>query len=450
MSQHRALRVVAIETPGLGDRSYVAADGLAALVVDPQRDIDRVRAALDELGVPLTHVLETHIHNDYVSGGLELARGAGADYVLAAAEPVGFPRHGVRDGDELTVGAMTVRVVHTPGHTPQHVSYAIAAGDGPGALFTGGSLLYGTVGRTDLVGAEHTAALARAQHGSARRLLALPPATSVHPTHGFGSFCASGAGSGATSSTVGEERAVNAAASDDADTFVSDLLAGLTPYPRYYGQMAPLNRAGPPPLDLSPPPEVDAAELARRVAAGEWVVDVRGRRAFAARHLPGTVNIELSDGLATYLGWVAPWGRPITLVGDTVDELAAAQRALARIGIDRLAGRGAGTRGWSAPQSYEVAEFADLARHWHAEPTVLDVRAEHEWRDGHLDGATHLPLPELEARLGELSPDPLWVHCQSGFRAAIAASLLDRASHPVVLVDDDFTAAAAVGLPLTH
>ncbi|MBW3602387.1 MAG: MBL fold metallo-hydrolase, partial [Actinobacteria bacterium] len=333
--------VVTVPTPELGDRSYVATDGEHAVVVDPQRDVDRVAGILDGRGLRLTHVLETHVHNDYVTGGLQLARERGAAYVLAAAEPVRFARLGVAGGDRLRSGAMSLEAVRTPGHTPEHLAWVMSDGGRPRHVFTGGSLLYGTVGRTDLVDGARTHALTRAQYRSARRLVdRLPDDVALWPTHGFGGFCASSpAGERAGDGSVGAQRRHNPAlTTDDEEDFVRSTVAGLGAYPSYYAHMGPVNRAGPAPLDLSPPTPVDAAEVLRRAQAGQWVIDVRDRRSFARRHLAGTVNAELDELLATYVGWLRPWGAPVTLVGDTVDDIAAAQRALARVGVDRPAG----------------------------------------------------------------------------------------------------------------
>ena len=185
------VEVLQIETPSLGDRSYLVHDGTAGLVIDPQRDIDRVTALAAGHGVHITHVAETHIHNDYLTGGLALARATGATYLVNEADPVGFSRTPVRDGDSTAVGSMRVRALATPGHTFTHLSYLVETPDGVAGVFTGGSLLYGATGRPDLLGPGHTGALARAQYASAQRLAReLPGATQVFPTHGFGSFCA--------------------------------------------------------------------------------------------------------------------------------------------------------------------------------------------------------------------------------------------------------------------
>ena len=448
------MHVEIIETPGLGDRSYVVSHDRVAIVIDPQRDLDRVYAKLsDETSV--THVLETHVHNDYVTGGLELARRCGAAYVLSAADPVTFDRVGVSEGDMLGSGELRVEVMETPGHTPHHVAYVVSCG-GQRAVFTGGSLLYGTVGRTDLIGEEMTEELSRHQHRTARRLThELPSEAAVCPTHGFGSFCASaGSGEGRQRSTIGEEIVQNVACTAaDEDAFVQVLLAGLDAYPRYYAHMAPVNRAGPAPLDLSPPHDVAPGTLEKRRRAGEWIVDVRARSDFAAAHLPGSVNVELADQLATYLGWILPWGTPVTFLADDAEATAEAQRMVARIGIDRPAGRAVGDLeshlGGMAPRSYPLVDFPELARVARDRDTaILDVRRNGEWREHHLADALHIPLHELSERMHEVPVGEVWVHCKSGYRAAIAASLLDAAGRSPVLIDDDYDRASEVGMAL--
>ena len=342
----------------------------------------------------------------------------------------------------------------TPGHTPGHLSYVLHAAEStPVAVFTGGSMLFGAVGRTDLISPDQTTALTRAQYRSVRRLAGeLPDPVAVYPTHGFGSFCSATPTSG-SSSTIGAERASNIALTSDEDSFVKELIAGLGAYPRYYAQMGPANRRGPAAPDLTAPPAADPAELQRRIRAGEWVVDLRQRRAFADRHLAGSISVELGDPFATYLGWTMAWGTPLTLIGDSPGQVARAQRELGRIGIDQLAAAATGTTselGAGPLASYAVSDFAGLAAGWdQAGRVVLDVRRPDEWHAGHLAGAVHIPFWELERRSGEVPAGEVWVHCASGFRASIAASLLDRAGRQVVHVDDDWERAARLGLPVT-
>ncbi|MET9273523.1 MBL fold metallo-hydrolase [Kribbella sp. NPDC003557] len=456
--QHHAVprsgvTVRVIDTPSLGDRSYLVHDGAVAFVVDPQRDLDRVLELLDADGVRLTHVFETHIHNDYVTGGFALARATGAAYLVNADDRVGFDRTPIRDGDTIDVGdRMRVRAIHTPGHTFTHLSYALSDRDEPVAVFTGGSLLYGATGRPDLLGPEHTDALVRHQHSSAHRLAGeLPDSTGVYPTHGFGSFC-SATQSEATESTIGQEKRSNPALTQDEEDYVRDLLAGLGAWPAYYVHMAPANSAGPDAPDLSLPVRADAAELRRRIEAGEWVVDLRTRTAFAAGHAPGTLNFGLDGSFSTYLGWLIEWGTPLTLLGETADDVARAQRELVRIGIDRPAAHATGgPRDWTSevPVSFPTATFADLeqVRH-HRDVVVLDVRRAEEHRAARIEDAVNIPIHELPGRIAEVPPGEVWVHCAAGYRASIAASFLDATGRRPVAVDDQFENARKAGLHL--
>src|SRR5215472_16722968 len=424
--------VVTIQTPALGDRSYLIHDGAEAVVVDPQRDIGRVLATAEARRVQITHVLETHIHNDYITGGLALASQTGASYVVAASEEVSFDRLAVRDNDQISTGSLTVTAMHTPGHTPGHLSYVLSeAGGEPVAVFTGGSMLYGAVGRTDLISPDQTGQLTRAQYHSVRRLAAeLPDEVAVYPTHGFGSFCSATPTAG-TSSTIGTERAVNVALRGDEAAFVAELIAGLSAYPRYYAHMGPANRRGPRAPDLARPEPADPAELRRRIDAGEWIVDLRERRAFARAHLAGTISIEFGDSFSTYLGWAIPWGTPLTLIGESPEQVAEAQLHLARIGIDHIARAATGLAETLAPDgkvsSYPVTDFGGLAAAWDRPGlVVLDVRRPDEWQAGHLAGAVHVPFWEIETRVAEVLAGEVRVHCASGFRASIGASILDR------------------------
>lgn len=448
--------IVVIDTPTLGDRSYLVHDGTVALVIDPQRDIDRVLALAAGHGVRISHVFETHLHNDYVTGGLALSLATGAAYHVNAADTVAFDRVPARDGEVVEVSpVLPIRVIATPGHTFTHLSYLLQSADGrPPAAFTGGSLLYGSTGRPDLMGAASAPELARAQYASAHRLAAeLPEEAAIYPTHGFGSFC-SATQSESDSSTIGRERRVNPVLTRSEQRYVTELLAGLDTYPAYYARMAPANAAGPDAADLDPPRTADPGELRRRVEAGEWVVDLRARRAFAAGHLPGTFSFDLDGHLATYLGWLIPPRTPLTLLGQTPQQVAEAQRELLRIGIDRPAAMATGDPAdWSAGRplrSFGIAEFSDLQAVQHdRRVVVVDVRRDPEWSDSHVDGAIHLPLHELPGRLAELPDDELWVYCRTGYRASVAASMLDAAGRTVVAIDDDYDRAATAGLPLT-
>ncbi len=457
MSQHTDLTIIPIETPTLGDRSYLVHDGEVAFVVDPQRDIDRVLALLDEHGVGLTHVFETHVHNDYITGGLALAQRTGAQYLVNGEDDVSFIRTPVADGQVVEVGGrMRLTALATPGHTFTHLSYALTDGSGDDAVqvavFSGGSLLFGATGRPDLLGSEHTHDLVRHQHASAHRLAdLLPDEAEVYPTHGFGSFCSS-TQSETMSSTIGQERESNPVLTQDEQTYIDELLAGLGAWPAYYTHMAPANADGPSEPDLSLPAVANATELRRRIEAGEWVVDLRNRTAFAAGHAPGSLNFGLDGDFATYLGWLITWGTPVTLLGETAKDVAEAQRELVRIGIDRPAAHAiGGPEDWSEGELslFATATFADLAqvRH-HREVVVLDVRRADEHDKARIAGAVNVPIHELPGRLDDVPAGEVWVHCAGGYRASVAASFLSAADRRLVAVDDTFDNAAKVGLHL--
>ena len=450
------MQVSVIETPQLGDRSYLVHDGAVALIIDPQRDTDRVVKAAADAGVRITHVAETHLHNDYVTGGLELATETGAVYLVNAVDTVQFKRQPIADGEVITVGALSVKAVATPGHTHTHLSYIVTQ-DGEQAVFSGGSLLYGSVGRTDLVRAEDTVKLTHDQYASVRRLVSESASEALlYPTHGFGSFCSSGPASGASASTVGEQLGSNHALTDqNEEHFVRELIANLTAYPSYYAHMSPSNAAGPGPADLTVPASLDADELSRRLAEGEWVVDLRNRVAFASSHLQGTVSFEYGDGssFTTFLGWVLPWQEQLTLVGSRAD-VENAIRDLSRIGIDSPDAALGTDPAQLAPKvpvtSYPQVGWEEMLESRPKDENVLDVRRVDEYNASHLPGAVNIPLHELLGRLGEVPAGRLWVHCGSGYRAGIASSLLQRAGRDVVHINAMFDDAQSSGVSLVQ
>jgi hydroxyacylglutathione hydrolase len=461
MSATSAPHVIVIDTPGLGDRGYVVHDGVHAFVVDPQRDTDRVERVIAEHGLTVTHVGETHIHNDYVNGGYQFAKKHGATYVVPADVELAYLGESnvqaMGEGDSFRVGDLDVTVVHTPGHTPHHISFAVSRDDHPGAVFTGGSLLYGTVGRPDLVAPDLTVKQAHDQWHSAHRLVeALPADTQIYPTHGFGSFCSSIQTEGVQTS-LGQEKSINPALTQAEEDFVEMLLAGLDVFPAYYAHMGPANAAGPAPIDLSLPEPVDPDELRRRVAAGDWVVDLRSREVFADGHVPGAMNFDLDGAFINYLGWMIPWGTPVTLVGATTEQIEAAQRELVRIGIDRPAGQAVGgPEFWLAagqqPAVLRRVDFDEMAKELKANPqsAVVDTRQILEWEAGHVKGATFMPFYEVLDRMHELPRDvDVYVYCGSGYRAAAVASVLQNAGFDnIVHVDDDFGNAQGAGLEI--
>lgn len=441
---------LSIPVPELGNRCHLVHDGRSALVVDPPRDPALVERAADGAGVDIVAVADTHVHNDYVSGALALARRHGADYLLSADEPVRFERVGVRGGDVLPVGSLEVAVIDTPGHTRHHQAFHVRGADRSAVLLTGGSMLQGTVGRTDLVDEQLTRDLARAQWASARALGALDPETLLLPTHGFGSFCAST--SVATSDgavTLGDQLAINPVLTRAQDEFVDELVAGFGPVPSYYRHMAPLNRVGAGAAPGRPARQVTGKQLGAELRRGTWVVDLRSRRAFADGHLPGTVSVEYSTQLATYVGWLVPWRDDVVLIADSAEVIDAAIADLAGIGIEGVMAHRLRARD-VLPASYRVARWTDFVRPVGpaAARVVVDVRQADEYAEGHLPGAVNLPVQDVASAVATLPPGELWVHCRSGYRAGIAASVLHRADRTVVHVDDSWESAVEAGVAL--
>jgi glyoxylase-like metal-dependent hydrolase (beta-lactamase superfamily II)/rhodanese-related sulfurtransferase len=425
-------------TAGLGDASWlIASDGEAALI-DPQRDVARFLEAADRRGWRIRHVLETHVHNDYVSGALEVRGATGAEIVAPARGGYGFPHRAVDEGAAVALGSISLVAMATPGHTPEHLAWQVLtdAGGTPGAVLTGGSLLVGTAGRPDLLGAARTPELTQDQFRSLRRLARLPDSVRVLPTHGAGSFCSAGPAGTDRSSTMGRERATNELLqTTHRGRFERLLLGGLGRWPAYYAHMAPINREGAPLLGgVRTPARLSPHEVARLQRHGAWVIDGRDRWAFADAHVPGSIHIEATDSFASWVGAVVPFGAPVVLVlpPDRSDVATDLVVALSRVGYDHVLGSlEGGIDAWDAsgrptatltmtPLGQVDARLTgrDMVR-------VLDVRQPTEWREGTVPGSTTIFLGDLPARLGELDADVTWlVMCRSGMRAAIAGSIL--------------------------
>ncbi|MGH2572925.1 MAG: MBL fold metallo-hydrolase [Actinomycetota bacterium] len=437
-----------VVTPSLGDNSYLVASGGAAALVDPQRDIGRYLEPAEARGLAIRYALETHLHNDYVSGAIELRAATGAEIVAPARGGYEFPVRPMAEGDEIRVGDVRLVALETPGHTPEHISYLLygEGSDAPNAVFTGGSLMVGGAGRTDLLGEEFTDELARAQYRTLRRFAALPDAVQVLPTHGPGSFCGVGPAPKERTSTIADERRGNRAlAAPDEEAYVEQQLGGLVSYPDYYRYIAPINRAGPRVLgEVQRPQPLWSGDVSRRIEEGAWVIDGRPREAFAEAHVPESLNVELDDGFATYVGWVVPFNAPLVLLvpqpeGASLEE---AVVQLLRIGYERIEGYLAGgMEAWRADgrqvRSFGASKIEELCEAYREGrlPPVLDVRQQREWDAGHIPGSRHIFVGDLRDRLGEVPRHrEIWTACSTGHRAAIAASLLDRSGAAVRLV----------------
>lgn len=450
---------------GVSDQSYLVVDkeGGVAAVIDAQRDIWSYLEKADQLGAKITHAFDTHVHNDFVSGSRALSEAANVSVVQAADAGIAYPCHQVRDGDRIEVGGFVVQALHTPGHTYHHMSYLVEEEHKPIAIFTGGSLLVETVGRTDLVSVGATEELARAQRNSILRLSNLPDDTDVFPTHGAGSFCAAGTPPDRDTTTIGREKrenlAMKIAMMDDENAFVRHALRNLPSYPAYYAHMAPLNRAGTPALLKLPDMEpLDARKAFELQSHGHILVDARNARDFTKVFPTGARNVPLGDSFAGYIGWVLPFNAPLVFVFAQNDDWQRAQGQLIRIGFDQAEGFVQG--GISAWQDaklpvdrLETLTVTDLRALGNKERvTVVDVRQDSEWTAGHLPGAVHVALGTLPGRLGDLPQNGgrLVTMCAGGTRAAIAASILRRVGYqPLVVTEGGYDEWAARNWPVT-
>src|SRR3989449_3038544 len=419
--------VEAIPAPELGNASFLVADtdhGVG-LVVDPLRDIERYLHVATNLNVKLTHALDTHLHNDYVSGCRELAAEVGAN--VSALEV----------GADLEIGGITIRAIHTPGHTPDHKSYLLSEGGRQRALFSGGAVMLGAIARTDLFGPHLAVHLALEALSTLQvRLRSLADDIAIFPTHGGGSFCGTGGRSG-HETTLGQERKTNPFfLTTEVMPFLARAL-NQHRYPTYYRDMGAINRGGATLIGKSVPPlaALTADEVARMMDDGAAVVDVRIGRDYDRGHIPGSYNVGIDGPVSAWVGWLIARGRPLILVGGGDKELHKAQRQLLRIGYDTIAGGlDGGIEAWQSSgrevSTFETIDVEDMAQ-WvlSAEPmTVVDTRDEHEWVAGHVPGAVHMYVPDVPLRADEIPRDaPVAVHCASGYRAGIAASLLEQA-----------------------
>ena len=429
---------------GLGHLSTLIADETAgvAAVPDPRRDIDVYLAAARDLDVRISHVVETHLHNDYVSGARDLAALTGARHVIGAGAELRHEHGPVRDGETFDVGALRLTARDTPGHTPEHVAYAVAdtgRGRDPAVLFSGGSLLVGAVGRTDLLGEGHAHDLAVAMHHTIRDIvMAHEDHVVVHPTHGAGSLCATGIAS-TPSTTIGYERRHNPLVSiADVEVFAKRLLRGQPAVPRYFARMRPINQAGPTLLGgrVPEPRPLSLGETRAAVAGGALLLDLRPPADHSVAHAPGSQNVPLGPSFGTWLGWVVDPDRALVLVLERPGDWDEAIRQALRIGAEAQivghlrGGFGAWADGGAPLEATGRLNVDELAGRLDNagpadRPLVIDVRQANEYETGHVPGSIHIAAGSLPDRLAGLPHDhPIVAICASGLRAGVAASIL--------------------------
>jgi len=436
------------DVPGLSQYSYIVGDGGVVAVIDPKRDIETYLDYADSNGLRIGYVLETHIHADFASGARALAEVSGAELCLSGHDEgemyrYTFAHRKLRDGDELVLGKLTLRTMHTPGHTPEHISFLLVEPDrnrAPLALFSGDFLFVGSVGRPDLLGEAAKQQLAKALYRSVQNLAALPDGTMVFPGHGAGSLCGAGMAQ-REQSTLGYERATNPFFKTQTEpAFIDMVLSTVPEFPDYYRRMKELNSMGPPLLnDVPGAARISVKEFEQRQKElNAILLDLRRPEAFGGAHIPGSINIGAGPNLSMWAAWVLPYDRPILLIGDANTDMEAARRALIRVGLDTAIGslRGgisawleSGKKQGHVPQ-ISVQELRAILGE-SSKVTLLDVRSPSEWRGGHIDGAVHISGDDLPKHVAGVPADkPLYVICGSRYRSSIAgAFFLTRAEH---------------------
>lgn len=454
-------------TPGLAQVAYAVADrasGEAALV-DPRRDVAEYLRWLEAHDLKLTAILETHVHADFVSGARELAAATGAPIYASRLGAEEFPHLPLDDGDEVNVGALRLRAYFTPGHTPEHLAYLLldpARGSEPLALFSGDSLFVGDVGRPDLLGASATRQLAEQLFETVeRRFKPLEDALIVYPGHTAGSSCGKKIGD-APHTTIGQERIANYAFhAPEREQFIAKVLEGMPTPPTYYPVLKRVNKVGAPFVsDLPAGGPLSAAAVAEARAAGAMVVDTRDQERFGAGHIPGALFAGLGSNFLAWMGWVAPYDHDLILVLERPEEYEEARTELRRIGLDRIAGYlQGGMEAWRAAErpvtslpQLTVGELAARMRQPESKVTVLDVRSNDEWNEGHIAGATHTYAGDIAQGVTPELPasESVAVICGSGYRSSVASSLLQsRGLQNLINVRGGMEAWNEAGLPVT-
>jgi len=421
---------------GLGNSAYLIGSHTTkkAILIDPLRDVDRYLHAASEHGLRLTHVLDTHLHADFVSGNREIAHQTGAVIGASAEAGLGFEHKPLTEDSIIDLGAFQIHVMTTPGHTPEHISFLVVEADGktPSALFSGGALIVGGAARADLLTPELTHPLAsHLYHTIHDKLLRLPDDVNVFPTHGAGSFCVAPVSSERTT-TIGHERKTNALAQRQSEEeFIKRALTGLPSYPTYYKYMRGINQKGARVFGglpvLTP---LSASAVKAMMDDGVVVLDVRHNKAFGAGHIPNSYGIRVDAPLTTWVGWMIPFGSRIILVAEDSDQKSEAMRQLIRIGYDDIVGYlDGGIDAWA--REYPVESIQSMnskeLRERLGEVILVDVRTKSEWERGHIPTAIHFEAGRIAwDELPFPHDEPLALQCASGNRSMAAISVLRR------------------------
>lgn len=422
--------------PGIAHSSYIVAGNKSCAVIDPSRDIARYTHAAREMGLRITHILETHLHADFVSGHLDLAEVTGATIYAPASGNCTFPHRSLAEGDEITLEDIRFRVIETAGHTPEHISYVtsdLARGPTPVAIFPGDTLFVGDVGRPDLFPGKAEALAGSLYDNLHTKIMTLPEECEVYPAHGMGSLCGRAMAAKRTS-TIGYEKKYNYALRiGNRNDFIKALTIDMPAAPDHFSRCSEINQAGPALMRTLPPTSpIDLKSFSERIKRdGAVLLDIRSYPAFSGLHITGSWHIDLSGNFATQAGWILPPGRDILLVADTWSQAEEAALQLHRVGFDRVPGfLEGGMLVWGAAGMptgrvpvLSAAEAGALVKAGRA--VLVDVRSDEEWHAAHADLSVHIPWHDLRTRYTELdSSQHHIVMCRGGQRASISASIL--------------------------
>lgn len=444
---------------GLAHSSYLLSCGDQCAIVDPQRDIDVYLQAAEDMGLNVTHILETHLHADFISGHIDLAAATGATIYAPKSAGCEFDHVPVSEGDTIQIGNMTLTVLETPGHTPEHISYVVVdnvRGPEPAAVFCGDTLFVGDVGRPDLFPGQAEELANKLYSSLHDKLLKLPDFCEVYPAHGAGSLCGRAMGA-KRSSTIGYERLYNAALQiKDKAQFVESLTTNMPAAPDHFSRCSAINGAGPAKVaDLPKLTCLKPAEFRKAAERdGVIVVDIRSFESFGGMHIPGAYHLDFGGNFSTFAGWILPPDAEILLVGDCEEQAAEAAVLLRRVGLDNVtAALHGGMFSW-AKAGFPLAYVEQMSAH-DVNRTItggdgivlLDVRAVTEYAQHHIEGAVNIPAPAVRTRYTELDPNArIVVICGTGHRSSMAASLLkQRGFKDVVNASGGMTGYTAAG-----
>lgn len=424
---------------GLAHSSYLLGGRETCAIVDPQRDVEVYLAAAREMGYRITHILETHLHADFISGHMDLAELTGAQIVAPASGGCKFPHKAVAEGDQFQIENLSIKVLDTPGHTPEHIAYVVSdtsRGPEPAAVFCGDTLFVGDVGRPDLFPGMATELASKLFDSLHEKLLKLPDFCEVLPAHGAGSLCGR-AMSARRTSTIGYERLYNPALQiTNKDEFIYSLTHNMPPAPDHFARCSAINAAGPALVRTLPSPEpLSVARFAELAAQPDvLVLDIRLYEAFGAMHIPGAWSIDLTGNFATFAGWLLPPDKKILLVCETAEEARQATVLLHRVGLDQVIGYLDGSMYAWAKEGKPIATVPQLSApalfEWlegDRKLQLVDARAPSEYAAHAIEGSVNIPAPDMRQRYAELNPDlPTVVLCNSGHRSTMAAAILQQ------------------------